>query len=227
MENMSFLEQSTTINNEENVFNGLVKNNFRDLANADYFFFISRLPNGKNFLIDYMEEILASSTDLEIIIYLYLRVFSIDDVILKLLAYHPNIRVRSYFMLALVNNHASEISRFYPNIEEFLVNKNENGEIVEIIDENILSEITVSLLNVESDIDMFSRLKEFILANYSQNHLLSAIYNAYVSNFKDNASLIKKHIETDIKRLYETSSESEDEKKLLISNFLRVVKNNE
>lgn len=188
MESMSFLEQSTTINKEDNVFNGLVKSSFSDLENEDYFFFISRLPNGKNFLIDYMEEILSSVTDLEkleMIVYSYVRVFSMEEVTLKLLAYHSNIRVRAYFMIALANEHASEISKFYPNIEEYLVNKDENGDVVEIVDKCILSQIKDGLLSdAEYNENVLNRLEKFTLDNFSQ-------------------------------------SDSEDEKKLLISNLFK------
>lgn len=190
---------------EDAVYNELKSNNYNGISFRDLFFFVVKLPYGKDFLSVNLQDIIIKETNLEDFIYMYVKLFINEETELKRLAYHPNIWVRTYFMKTLVDGHKRRLRNFYPNITDYLVNKDENGNILAIMDELSLSEICAGLLDVVYDEEMFKSIRNFIIEHYPKNHLLKLIYNVDPSKNEDDLFNVQKEIAADIERLYSTS----------------------
>lgn len=202
---IGYLKKLISKNGEDAVYRELKSNDYDGLHMHELFFFIIELSNGKKFLKDNLQDIIIKISDLEEFIYMYVKAFINEKSELKRLAYHFNLSVRTFFMKALTDGHARKLRQFYPNITDYLVNKDENGNITAIMDERSLSEICARILDVIYDEEMFKSIKDFIIMNYPKNHLLSSIYNVYPSNEENDLFNINKEIMNDIERLYSSS----------------------
>lgn len=192
--------------NEDNVVRLLEESELSYISNNDVFSSVVRTNNGRKYIIDNFDSIVDKVSDLDNFIFLCYRTFIDNKEFIKHIAYHRNLNVRALFMLSVSECEKRKLRDYYPNITEYLVNKDEAGNVVDIIDENILSRITANILDFVYDSKMFRELKEFIFANYKYNHLLNRIHIIDADNDTNDLFHVYEEITSDIDRLYKTSS---------------------
>ncbi len=192
--------------NEDNVVSILQDGNCRFLDREYLFSSVANTSNGSMYIIDNFDAILDCVSHLDDFIFLCYRTFLDNREFIKSIAYHRRLDVRASFMLNVTECEKSKLREYYPNICEYLVNKDESGKVVEIIDEELLSSITANILDCVYDKELFNELKEFILSNYKNNHLLNRMHAIDIDNDTNDLFHVYEEISSDIERLYKTSS---------------------
>lgn len=192
--------------NEDNVVTLLEDGGCENLGNQAVFSSVVRTNNGKNYIVTNFDSIIDKVLDLDSFIFLCYRTFIDDKEFIKHISHHRRLDVRSSFMLNVTECEKSKLRDYYPNISEYLVNRDGNGNITEIIKEDILSTIAANLLDCVYDSELFNELKEFIFANYKYNHLLNRMHIIDADNDTNDLFHVYEEITSDIDRLYKTSS---------------------
>lgn len=192
--------------NEDNVCMLLEKSECKHLGIFEVFSSVIRTSNGRNYIINNFDTIIDKVSDLDSFIFLCYRSFIDDKTFIEYIAYHKRIDIRASFMLNVSECEKRKLGDYYPNISDYLVNRDDDGNITEIIDEDIISTITANLLDCVYDRDLFRELKEFIFSNYKYNHLLNKMHVIDKDNNTNDLFHVYEEITSDIERLYRTSS---------------------
>lgn len=192
--------------NEDNVCMLLDISECKYLGLFEVFSQVLKTINGRDYIINNFDTIIDKVNDLDSFIFLCYRSFLDDKKFIEYIAHHRRMDIRSRFMLNVSECEKRKLRDYYPNISDFLVNRDDKGNIVEIIDEDILSTITANILDRAYDRELFRELKEFILINYKYNHLLNKIHIIDRDNNTNDLFHVYEEITSDIERLYRTSS---------------------
>lgn len=121
----------------------------------------------------------------------------------KLIAYSNDLGVRTEVMHFLSEEDRESLRILYPNITDYFVIKDENGNIVSQMKEIDLSIIAANLFDFIFDVELFTEIKEYIFANYSKNRLLGFL--AKNDEMEDDIFHFHEEIVKDFDRLYKTS----------------------
>lgn len=100
-----------------------------------------------------------------------------DEPFLKHLLYCDDLFVRGYVMLELLDNFPHLFLHYYPNVTDYLVKKNGNGDFA-IVEEEIASKIAYLLVDQHLNMEQYYSVKEFIFAQYKNNILASLLAGA-------------------------------------------------
>lgn len=197
---------SCLIDNEE------YQNFCLDLIKKDYNLLNSREVLGKifsnnntiKFVLDNLELILTNLKYKELFIDYFLNFAKHKNKELyKLIAYSDDLEVRTEVMdfLSVVDRKSLRI--LYPNITDYFVVKDEDGNIISKMKEIDVSIIAVNLFDFIFDVELFTEIKEYIFANYPKNHLLGFL--AKNDEMEDDIFHFHEEIVKDFDRLYRTS----------------------
>lgn len=120
------------------------------------------------------------------------------------LANHDNMRIRQHFMHTVIDDFPYHFYDTFPDVIGSSVKLDENGKIIEKIDEEYITKIAVLAVTNLNDCELFLKIKEFILGNYPKNTLASLMDLTGLN--EDNEKLQSLLLE-DIDRLFTTSSD--------------------
>jgi hypothetical protein len=191
--------------NSNELIEYLRNNNYLYLDNHEILFQLVSTEEGKKFLIDNIDNILDRVDKLDDFVFILYHANLNNEDLTKKIAYNKSLKVRSAFMLTLSESNKYKLDYYYPNISDYLVNYDSNGEIIEIIDEYSLSSIAANILDYRYNKELFNELKEFLFKYYPKNHLLFKMYTIDPNNNTDDLFHIYEEIESDTKRLFESS----------------------
>lgn len=121
----------------------------------------------------------------------------------KLVAYSIDLDIRSEVMEFLATNDRESLKILYPNITDYFIVKDANGNVVSKMKEIDLSIIAANLFDFIFDAQLFTEIKEYIFANYPKNHLLGFL--ARNDEMEDDIFHFHEEIVKDFERLYKTS----------------------
>lgn len=120
-------------------------------------------------------KLLADSYYLMIYMILNFCVHEGKENLLKELLYSKDFKIRGKAMYELMCNFPYLFLKYYPNPIEAMAEKDSNGNVTNIIDGDIASQIAYMALDNSMGHDLFNELKEFIFKNYDYNILASLL----------------------------------------------------
>lgn len=125
--------------------------------------------------------------------------------VLEKLAYNKNLSIRAEFMKIIFEEYRNEINNFYKDdISSYFSIIDENGNRI-LMNEKDVSTIACKLFDTFFDENLYSKIKEFIFANYNSNHLASYIDDLLEDDYKPETSYCYEELMGDIDRYFETS----------------------
>lgn len=162
-----------------NILMRILNDNIEYLSDDRLLFcFINEVSWALDFISNNIDEIMGFNSDFVYLLtksYLFNTNMKAKKIILKL-AYCDNLHVRASFMKTIFEEYRSKIEYFYgKNITEYFVKKDENGNILEIMDERDLCEIAGNLFDYVFLEEFYRQIFNFIMDNFKENHLASEI----------------------------------------------------
>lgn len=192
--------------NEDNVIEILEDQGCKCLDHQEVFSRVANTRKGKEYIISNFDRIIDEVSNLDNFVFLCYRTFIHDRDFIKAISHHRRLDVRGSFMVSVTDCEKSKLRDYYPNITEDLVSRNESGEIIEVMKEEIASTITANILDCVYDKELFQTLKEFIFNHYQSNNLLYKIHAIDSENDTNDLFHVYEEISSDNERLYKTSA---------------------
>lgn len=148
--------------------------------------------------IDYFLEVSLNNKETFVFTILRYCIYFNKDY-LKCFVYHNNINIRGLVMIEVLENFAYLFKKIYPNILDYCIKYDKDGNVIEIMEQGYLSKIAVLSLNISEE--QYYLLRDTILHNFDKNDIALEL-DKLVSNDED---IAKKILIKDIDVLFETS----------------------